>query len=82
MPRQPRLPASASAVPPGPEILTNTCAGNPYGIVYYDQAKGVARANTCKTDGTSDIGIAVFDDAKPKLVDNDSDNNLTATETV
>jgi parallel beta-helix repeat protein len=65
-----------------PEILTNTCSGNPYGIVYYDRAKGVARANTCKTEGTTDIGIAVFDDAKPKLVDNDSDNNLTATETV
>lgn len=65
-----------------PEILTNTCSGNPYGIVYYDQAKGIARANTCKTDGTTDIGIAVFDDARPKLVDNDSDNNLTASETV
>ena len=61
-----------------PELLTNTITKSPYCIAYYDSAAGVARGNTCVTRGTSNIGIAVFDKARPKLVDNKSSVNLTS----
>lgn len=61
-----------------PEILGNFLSKSPYCLAYYDNAAGVARANTCQTKGTGDIGIAVFDKAHPKLIKNKSSANLTS----
>lgn len=61
-----------------PELLSNVVAKSPYCIAYYDNAAGVARANICKTKGTGDIGIAVFDEAHPKLIDNESSSTIAS----
>jgi len=60
-----------------PEIVDNFVTKSPYCLAYYDHAAGVARANTCQTKGTADIGIAVFDKAHPKLIANQSSANIT-----
>jgi parallel beta-helix repeat protein len=61
-----------------PEILDNFITKSPYCLAYYDHAAGVARANTCQTKGTADIGIAVFDKAHPRLIANQSSANITS----
>jgi parallel beta-helix repeat protein len=53
-----------------PDLLNNTCKKNPYGIAYYDSAGGTAESNNCPSVRTGDIGIAVYDKADPKLIDN------------
>lgn len=61
-----------------PELQANFITGSPYCLAFYDRARGVARGNTCQTSGTADIGIAVFDDAHPKLINNKSSANITS----
>jgi parallel beta-helix repeat protein len=60
-----------------PELLGNRCTKNPFGLAFYDHAAGMAQGNLCPSVRPGDIGIAVFDKAKPKLLHNKAAITLT-----